>query len=96
MELFLLLFIAFTVVFYRNYEGKDVGKFFTSQVGTIYEKYAPFSFKVVREKTKQLGKEFTVRQYTIQVLLFSSVTAIITYMYFYNVIISIVYVVIFE
>ena len=94
MELFLLLFIAFFVVFYRRYNGKNVGKFFTSQVGTIYEKYAPFSFKVVREKTKQLGKEFTVRQYTIQVLLFSSVTAVITYMYFYNIIISIIYVVI--
>ena len=94
MVLILLLAIALTVLFYRNYQGENVGKFITSQVGSVYEKYAPFSFKVVREKTKQLGKEYTVRQYTTQVLLFSVVTAVITYLYFYNIAISIFYIVV--
>ena len=78
---------------YRGYEGKDVGKFITSHIGTVYEKFAPFSFKVVREKTKQLGKEYTVRQYSIQIVLFSTFAGVITYLYFYNILISIVYIV---
>ena len=55
MELIILLIIAIFIVFYRQYKGKNVYKFFTDQVGTIYNKYAPYSFKVVREKTKELG-----------------------------------------
>ena len=91
MELILLLLIAVVVMLYRGYEGKDVGKFITSHIGTVYEKFAPFSFKVVREKTKQLGKEYTVRQYSIQIVLFSTFAGVITYLYFYNLIVSIVY-----
>ncbi len=93
MVFFLLLLIAIVVMLYRNYQGENVSKFITTQVGSMYEKFAPYSFKVVREKTKQLGKEFTIRQYTTQVLLFSGVTAIITYMYFYSIPISIVYII---
>ncbi len=93
MELILLLLIAVVVMLYRGYEGKDVGKFITSHIGTVYEKFAPFSFKVVREKTKQLGKEYTVRQYSIQIVLFSTFAGVITYLYFYNILISIVYIV---
>ena len=92
MVLILLLGIALTVLFYRSYQGQNVGKFFTSSVSSVYEKLAPYSFKVVREKTKQLGKEFTVRQYTIQVVGFSVATGIITYLYFYNIATSIVYI----
>lgn len=77
---------------YRNYEGENVGKFITSHVSTVYEKFAPFSFKVVREKTKQLGKEYTVRQYTIQIVMFSTFAGVITYLYFYNILISIIYI----
>ena len=92
MVLFLLLLIAIVVMLYRNYKGENVGKFFTNQVTTVYEKFAPFSFKVVREKTKQLGKEYTPRQYLIQVIGFSAVAAIITYLYFYSIPISIFYI----
>lgn len=93
MELILLLLIVGVVIVYRNYRGENIGKFIKDNVDTIYEKYAPFSFKVVREKTKQLGKEYTVRQYTIQVILFSTFAGVITYLYFYNVFVSIVYII---
>ena len=88
MELILLLLIVGVVIVYRNYQGENIGKFIKDNVDTIYEKYAPFSFKVVREKTKQLGKEYTVRQYTIQIVLFSTFAGVITYLYFYNIFIS--------
>ena len=57
----------------------------------MYDRFAPYSFKVVREKTKQLGQEYTVRQYTIQVTLFAGFAAIDSYLFFYNLIISIIY-----
>ena len=59
---------------------------------TMYEKFAPYSFKIVREKTKELGQEYTPRQYAIQVAVISIFTAVVTYIYFYNLIICIVYV----
>lgn len=94
MVLFLLLLIAFIILLSRNYDGEHLGKFITGQASEIYNKYAPYSYKVVREKTKQLGQEFTLRQYIIQVVIFGVVAGGITYMYFYSVTISIVYIII--
>lgn len=91
MVLFLLLLIAFIILISRNYDGEHLGKFITEQTAEIYNKYAPYSYKVVREKTKQLGQEFTVKQYAMQVALFAGAAVGISYMYFYSVTISIVY-----
>jgi len=57
----------------------------------MYDKFAPYSFKVVREKTKQLGQEYTPRQYAIQITVFAGFASIVTYLYFYNLIVSIIY-----
>ena len=92
--MFLLIAIAFVVLLYRNYRGSNVSKYITDQVQVIYDKFAPYSYKVVREKTKQLGQEYTARQYLIQVLILGGFAGIVTYMYFYNLIVSIIYVVI--
>ena len=67
-------------------------KFFQNNFQGLYDKFAPYSYKAVREKTKELGQEYTPRQYTIQVLAIGGFTAVVTYLYFYNLIISIVYV----
>lgn len=93
MVLFLLLAIAILVMLYRNYKGENVGKFITEQVQGAYDKFAPYSFKIVRDKTKELGQEYTARQYTIQVLVFGGFSAIISYLYFYNLLVSICYVI---
>ncbi len=94
MVLFLLLLIALIIVLYRNYKGQNVSKYITEQVQTIYDKFAPYSFKVVREKTKELGQEYTARQYMIQVLIMGGFAGIVTYLYFYNIIVSVIYVLI--
>lgn len=93
MVLFLLIAIAVLVLLYRNYKGQNVGKFITEQVQVVYDKFAPYSFKIVRDKTKELGQEYTARQYTIQVLVFGGFAAIVSYLYFYNLIVSIIYVI---
>ncbi len=91
MELVILLAIAIFVIAYRKNTGDNVYKFFATSVASAYNKYAPYSFKVVREKTKELGQEYTLRQYTTQVIIFAGVAGGITYMYFYSILWCIFY-----
>ena len=93
-ELFIITIFVVFIVLIRNYKGDNLGKYFADQVQGMYEKFAPYSFRVVREKTKQLGQEYTPRQYTIQIALFAGFAGIVSYLYFYNLIISIIYAVI--
>lgn len=93
-ELLIIIVIIVGIFLYRNYKGQNVGKYITEQVQTIYEKYAPFSFKVVREKAKELGQEYTTKQYIMQICIFAGGAAGITYLYFYNIVISLMYAVI--
>ncbi len=92
MELIILLIITLFIIIYRQYRGQNVYKFITEQAGVIYDKFAPYSFKVVREKTKELGQEYTPRQYIMQVVVFTIFAGVISYLYFYNLFISIIYI----
>ena len=94
MTLFIFALVTFIVIFiiaYRKNSGQNVYKYISSQVTSIYDKYAPYSFKVVREKVKELGQEYTTRQYILQATVFSVGAFVITYMYFYNVLIALLY-----
>ena len=90
-ELFIIIVFVVGIYLYRNYKGENVGKYLAGQVQGMYERFAPYSFRVVHEKTKQLGQEYSVRQYTLQVTLFAGFAAVVSYLYFYNIIISIIY-----
>ncbi len=90
--IFLVAAIAIYIAIYRNNRGENVYKYISKHVGNAYEKYAPYSFKEVREKVKELGQEYTPRQYTIQITIFAIASAVISYLYFYNLLISIIYV----
>ncbi len=94
MELIILLIITIFVITYRKNTGEGVYKFFVTQIGNAYEKYAPYSFKVVRQKSIELGVEYTPRQYLMQVILFAGVAGGIAYLYFYSIIWAIVYAVV--
>ena len=94
MELLMFLFIAFIIVFvivYRLNNGQNVYKYIIDTGTNIYNKYAPYSFKSVREKVKDLGQEYTPRQYTIQIITFAAGAAIVSYLYFYSIITSVIY-----
>ena len=91
IEVFIIAAILIFVYIYRRNTGNNSYKFIARTVGNTYEKYAPYSFKVVREKAKELGQEYTSRQYLIQVVLFGVVAAFIAYLYFYSIIWSIIY-----
>ena len=94
MEFVIILFVVLFVVLYRRSNGTSVYKFITDNVEIVYEKYAPYSFKVVREKCKEMGLEYSKKKYTIQVIIFAVLSFIISYLYFYNAIISMIYVVV--
>ena len=96
MELLILLAIAIFVLVYRHYRGQNVYKFIVDQARVAYDKFAPYSFKMVREKTKELGQEYTPRQYMMQLLLFTVLAGVISYLYFYNLFISLVYIIIVD
>ena len=90
---FIIVFaIAIFIILYRNNSNSNnVYKFINKKIGVIYDKYAPYSFKVVREKVKELGQEYTPRQYAIQIVVFAVSSAVITYLYFYNIVVSLIY-----
>lgn len=95
MTLFIFILVAMIMLFivvYRKRNGENVYKYIINSAGDIYNKYAPYSYKTVKSKVKEMGQDYTIRQYVTQVLGFSAFTGIITYLYFYNLIISAVYI----
>ena len=91
-----IIFVVITLILiylFINWQnaGKGVYNSIVEAVGIAYEKYAPYSFKQIRSKIKELGQEYTVKQYTTQVLLYAGGAALVSYFYFYNIIVSIVY-----
>lgn len=91
-----MIFVAITVILvfvmiYRKNTGENVYKYIIKSATNLYDQYAPFSFKVVRDKVKDLGQEYTPKQYALQIALFAVGAAVISYLYFYNLVISIFY-----
>ena len=92
MEFVILFLIAMFIIIYRKNDGSETFyKFLKSQFNVVYEKYAPYSYKQIREKTKELGEEYTLKQYVGQVILFAGVAGGIAYLYFYNLVWTVVY-----
>ena len=85
MELVILLMIAIFVLSYRYNTGDNVYKFFGDTVSNVYNTYAPYSYREVREKSKELGYEYTPKQYMFQVLIMGGAAAVILYMYFFSI-----------
>lgn len=83
--------IAIFIIAYRVNANGNVYKYITNSFGNLYDRYAPYSFKEIREKVKDLGQEYTKKQYIIQILVFSLSAAGISYLYFYNILISLIY-----
>ena len=94
MTTFAFVAVAFILLYifvYWQSAGKGVYNAIVEAVGVAYEKYAPYSFKQIRKKIKDLGQEYTVKQYTTQVIVYAGAAMLISYFYFYNIIISLIY-----
>ena len=90
-ELLILIGLAVFVIIYRNNKNGKSYKDVLEKAEGIYEKYAPYSFKTVRAKAKELGQEYNTKQYIMQVVLLGGFAAIIGYFYFYSIIWALVY-----
>ena len=90
-ELMILLGLAIFVILYRKSSNGNVFQELFESVAGIYDKYAPYSFKTVREKAKELGQEYTTRQYITQVVVLGGCAALIGYFYFYSIVWAVVY-----
>ena len=65
MTILIFIAIAFIMIFvyaYRKNSGQNVYKFIVGKTGFLYNKYAPYSFKIIREKVKEVGQEVTTNQ----------------------------------
>ena len=91
MEYLLVFVILLFIVINYLRSGEKFYKFVVDSGSKLYEKYAPYSFKVVRKKIKEMGLEFTPKQYLIQFVIIVGATALVTYLYFYNIVITIIY-----
>lgn len=91
MELVILICIGLFIITYRRNEGEKIYETFLHGVTSVYDKYAPYSFKTVREKSIELGEEYTPKQYITQVILFGGFGAGVGYLYFYSIFWAIFY-----
>ena len=83
--------ILIFIILYRSNTGEQAYKFVSAQGHKLYSKVAPFTYKEIRKKIKDLKQDYTIQQYIAQVALFAVGGGVITYLYFYNLIISIIY-----
>ncbi len=93
-ELLILLAIAIIVLIARRNPGENVYKYVTNKATDFYDRYAPYSFKMVREKAIELGQEYTPRQYLTQVIILGGIAAVVGYFYFYSIITAVIYAII--
>lgn len=94
IEIIIISLIIIFIVTYRTKKGESVYKFISEQAISTYKKVEPYSFKIMRDKVKELGLEYTPRQYLFQIIGFAGVAGGISYLYFYNILISLAYIII--
>ena len=94
IEIILVSIIFIFIVMYRTRRGNSVYSFINEQVNSAYDKYAPYSYKEMRKKIKELGLDYTPRQYFMQIVMFAGIAGGVGYLYFYNLLVCIVYIII--
>ena len=89
-----LLIITITVIgiyLYRKSRAPGIIQFTKEIINMFYDKFAPYSYEVVSEKAKELGQEYDKKTYKKQLTLVAIFSIIISYLYFYNILITIIY-----
>lgn len=94
MEIVIVGLIALFIVTYRSSSGAGVYQFVSAQANKLYEHYAPYSYKEMRKKIKELGLDYTPKQYVTQIFIFAGFAGVVGYMYFYSIIVAIIYAII--
>lgn len=93
MAVIIATLILVFIVIYRKNEGEKVYLFLKSQYGKVYSIYEPYSYKTISKKVKELGRNYTLKQYITQTVIFGAVAAAISYVYFRSLFVTAIYVV---
>lgn len=94
IESMIIIALAVFAILYFFKTGDSMYKFIVDTSANVYDKVAPYSFKSIRNKVKEMGLEYTPKQYVIQTVGFAAAAFGISYLYFYNPIISILYMIV--
>ena len=89
-----LVIFAFGILFYFKKGDTSMHDYVKDQFSSIYDRYAPYSFKQIRDKVKSMGQEYSAKEYIAQIIIFAGVAFGISYLYFYNMFISIIYMIV--
>lgn len=87
----LIAAIMIFVIIYRNASGQNLYKYVAENTTFIYDRLAPLSYGAIKEKIKDLGQDYSIHQYTVQAVGFGLGGFVISFLYFYNIFISLVY-----
>ena len=91
IESMIIIALGVFAILYFFKTGDSMYMFIVDTSANVYEKVAPFSFKSIRNKVKEMGLEYTPKQYVVQTIGFAAAAFGISYLYFYNPMISIIY-----
>ena len=91
IEMMVVLLIAVFIFVYRRNTGDDFYKHLSGEVDGVVQKYSPYSFQSVRQKSIELGQEFTAKEYIAQVVMFGAFGAGIAFLYFASILWAIFY-----
>jgi len=84
------ILIVFLIIYVSNV-GEQTYQFISRQSSNVYKKVKPYTYKEMRKKIKELKQDYTFQQYLSQVLIFAIAGGGVTYLYFYDLVVSIVY-----
>ncbi len=82
--------IVFLVI-YRCGLWEKISNYISKKGMVIYNKVSPYTYKEIRKKIKEMGQDYTTAQYIGQVIIFAVGGGVVSYLYFYNLITSIIY-----
>jgi len=91
--IFIVIALLFTYVILsrRSDDEQQELKYFAQQ-NTISKNLNKYSYAQMKRKIKELGQDYTKKQYLIQVSVFALLAGIVSYLYFYNVIWCVIYI----
>lgn len=90
-EILLVAILLVFIVVYRSDRKKQMYKYVDRTKNEVMKKYEPYSYKTIKEQVSKLGQSYTPKEYIFQCFVMSIFAFLVTYLYFYNLIISIIY-----
>ena len=91
IETILILFITIFLLISRYGKNDSVGESVKKGYSALMSKLMPYNYNDVKEKAKELGQSFDVKQYTLQFILFAAGGGGVAFLYFRSLTWAIIY-----